>query len=79
MIYPYEDWFHNARRRYLIAAMTECRGNRLEAARQMKVHRNTLLRMLREENITSRMIQTIRDQSYEVYRKGDTTNGSATT
>jgi hypothetical protein len=55
-----DRWFHTVRRQFVIDVLIENRGNQIAAAESLGIHRNTLYRIMREDQITPKMVREIR-------------------
>lgn len=60
MVIPYEQWFSEARRAYLVEMLRRAGGNQCKAANLMQLHRNTVKRMIVENGITPTDIRAIK-------------------
>lgn len=69
-VLPYEEWFSSQRRTYLIEVLTAANFNQCQAAALMEVHRNTVKRMLLDENITPSVIREMRSNRTGARRHG---------
>lgn len=56
----YKQWLSNGRRQFLLDHLIAAHGNQCTAAETMDVHRNTLYRMMKEENIRPVHLRAIR-------------------
>lgn len=65
MMMTWDRYMHLARRSLTLQHLTAAKGNQLVAAETMGVHRNTLYRFMREDNITAADVRKIRAEAPE--------------